>query len=473
MFLKYNISNTKKEQRQLEIKNLTYDENNILTVQCVKAHDLRVEDSICIKINNSSFNEILKVKEVIDVTKFTVYYNNIKTIYLSDKINSIYKVKDELPIEETNKDEEFNLIRDNVEYKCTFINKKYFKCDSVLDLNLRYTTKDTRLTNKISDNTLIKDIYIYEVETYLKFEFPLVSNLGVGMNNEDITKQYFEQKKEELISDIIDYEKRCFSPYYTIKYTDTEGNELVGYKPIYSITFNLFFRYKGDSENWTSTDEQYWNKNYKDKDGNDLSTNNGDKLTSIGFENDDILYQKKKLSKSFIRLSFYNSKNPLNQMLLFYSTIFFDTNDLYNKHINGKATTSSFTVYNRYNRDKSSEGFYLYLFPEYVGKEIYMKVEFNHAKYGKNVPLIHPMDSNLKPIEFGTDFFPTSYMFKKDDYNNVITVDNLQSLYDDMYIPINVGYDDDNNEYFYSFGYSDNTNLKEETIINLYEPKIN
>ena len=69
---------------------------------------------------------------------------------------------------------------------------------------------------------------------------------------------------------------------------------------------------------------------------------------------------------------FYNSKNPLNQMLLFYSTIFFDTNDLYNKHINGKATTSSFTVYNRYNRDKSSEGFYLYLFPEYVGKEIFI-----------------------------------------------------------------------------------------------------
>ena len=118
------------------------------------------------------FNEILKVKEVIDVTNFTVYYNNIKTIYLSDKINSIYKVKDELPIEETNKDEEFNLIRDNVGYKCTFVNKKYFKCDSDLDLNLRYTTKDTRLTNKISDNTL-EDIYIYEVETYLKFEFPI------------------------------------------------------------------------------------------------------------------------------------------------------------------------------------------------------------------------------------------------------------------------------------------------------------
>ena len=55
MFLKYNISNTKKEQRQLEIKDLTYDGNDILTVQCVKAHDLRVEDSICLKINNSSF----------------------------------------------------------------------------------------------------------------------------------------------------------------------------------------------------------------------------------------------------------------------------------------------------------------------------------------------------------------------------------------------------------------------------------
>ena len=39
---------------------------------------------------------------------------------------------------------------------------------------------------------------------------------------------------------------------------------------------------------------------------------------TLGFTDEDVYYQKKKISKSFIRLSFYNNKNPLDQMLLFY-----------------------------------------------------------------------------------------------------------------------------------------------------------
>ena len=233
-------------------------------------------------------------------------------------------------------------------------------------------------------------------------------------------------------------------------------------------------RDRSGSDNWTSNDTKYWNQ-YKDTSkiknesftidndfgADDLYDNKEFGITGIGFDEDDIKYQKKKLSKSFIRLSFYNSNNPLNQMLLFYSTIFFDTNVLFNNYINGRKTRASFTVYNRYNRDKSSEGFYLYLFPEYIGKTIYMKVEFNHAGYGRTIPLVYIQNGKL----------PISYMFKKEN-GKVITKNDLSDLYNDMYIPITIGYDEINNDYIYSYDVPIRT-IGEETVINLYEPKIN
>ena len=51
------------------------------------------------------------------------------------------------------------------------------------------------------------------------------------------------------------------------------------------------------------------------------------------------------------------------------------------------------------------KGFYLYLFPEYIGKTIYMKVEFNHAGYGRTIPLVYIQNGKL----------PISYMFKKEN----------------------------------------------------------
>jgi hypothetical protein len=134
---------------------------------------------------------------------------------------------------------------------------------------------------------------------------------------------------------------------------------------------------------------------------------------------------------------------------------------LFNNYINGRKTCASFTVYNRYNRDKSSEGFYLYLFPEYIGKTIYMKVEFNHAGYGRTIPLVYIKNGKL----------PISYMFKKEN-GKVITKNDLSDLYNDMYIPITIGYDEINNDYIYSYDVPIPA-IGEKTVINLYEPKIN
>lgn len=475
MFLKYNISNSKKEQRKLDLSTLEYKDNKIIITTSLN-HYLNIGDSIDISVSNTSFNETLHVVSIESSTKFSVSYSPKKTIYLSDKIEKNdggyrYKVKNELPFVVIGDKKEIILSHENNKFTCEYINEYYFDSTSDLNLDWLYIIEDNRLISNINS---VQDIKIVESIIYVRFNVPLTSSYASELQDEDITKQFFEQRKKELIPEIVDYEKRCFSPYYITQYTDIEGNELVGYKPINSITFNLFLRDRSGSDNWTSNDTKYWNQ-YKDTSkiqnesfiidndfgADDLYDNKEFGITGIGFDEDDIKYQKKKLSKSFIRLSFYNSNNPLNQMLLFYSTIFFDTNVLFNNYINGRKTRASFTVYNRYNRDKSSEGFYLYLFPEYIGKTIYMKVEFNHAGYGRTIPLVYIKNGKL----------PISYMFKKEN-GKVITKNDLSDLYNDMYIPITIGYDEINNDYIYSYDVPIRT-IGEKTVINLYEPKIN
>ena len=78
-----------------------------------------------------------------------------------------------------------------------------------------------------------------------------------------LLNNFLNRRNKELIPEIVDYEKRCFSPYYITKDIDIEGNERVWYKPINSITFNLFLRDRSGSDNWTSNDTKYWNQ-YKD-----------------------------------------------------------------------------------------------------------------------------------------------------------------------------------------------------------------
>ena len=83
------------------------------------------------------------------------------------------------------------------------------------------------------------------------------------------------------------------------------------------------------------------------------------------------------MKKLFLRLSFYDSQDPLKQMLFFYSTIFLDSGELYTTYIRNKSKvtdetqqivttkqanddddlTISFSVTDKHNRYKSSEGF--------------------------------------------------------------------------------------------------------------------
>ena len=208
-----------------------------------------------------------------------------------------------------------------------------------------------------------------------------------------------------------------------------------------------------------------------------------DLIGCLNFTDNDIFYKKKKVSQSFVRLSFYNSTDPIEQKLLYYSTIFIDATELYGKYVKqlmymedndlfnekknknlnlnaavvfysgGARLDTKMVITNEFDRTKSSEGFNLYLFAEDKNfnlengeKTIYMKVEFNHAGNGKTLPMIMWPKVNGKYVP--------------------LTMDNF---IENLYIPIKLTYINDRYVYYIPDAYkNENGNID----LVLFEPKI-
>ena len=209
-----------------------------------------------------------------------------------------------------------------------------------------------------------------------------------------------------------------------------------------------------------------------------------DLIGYLNFTDKDIFYKKKKVSQSFARLSFYTSKDPLTQKLLYYSTVFLDSSMLYGKYLkqykyiqeNGLEVSATnknamvvlcddnsvsarldtkMVITNEYDRTKSSEGFNLYLFEsdtninldENGERTIYMKVEFNHAGNGKTIPMM-------------------AWPKGSDGGYTPLTVDNF---FDSLYIPIKLSYFNKRYVYYIPDAFKDeNGNIS----LVLFEPKL-
>lgn len=257
-----------------------------------------------------------------------------------------------------------------------------------------------------------------------------------------VNELFVKKIKNSIIPDFIDLEKIKYAPAFIEEKPNEEtvdtGDTIVTTYLATGLTFNLHFRTRISGETpydfedtWHLNDAiETWNGNgiddtpktreglYTDED----FVNSSNLIGYLGFTDDDIYNQKNRVKQSFIRLSFYDSDNPLTQNLLYYSTIFFDSGDLFGKYVKRKAwlesededfdhlvtpvvwsptadtdaciaVTSQLMVNDEYDMTRSGEGFNLYLFREDAPVEndpqdIYMKVEFNHAGIGRTVPLI-------------------------------------------------------------------------------------
>lgn len=324
------------------------------------------------------------------------------------------------------------------------------------------------------------NVEVFLEENCIRISGALEENFDVNLFQRDaIEKKFFFEKNKT-----IDFEKQIFYPVY--------GQNL---KNMSSISYNIYFRQRTGVEQPTDgTVADYeegikkWKINEHGKWNVTATTDSpyGDLVGYAGFTDDDIYYQKKKVGMSFLRLSLYDTKDRLTQSLLGYSTMFLDSTAFYKKYVLKKNRAVAleqkdkyivfrtddpqlginFSCANKYNSDQSSEGFYLYLFPSLLETQpksgdwslIYMKAEFNNAKYGKTVPFINVING-----------------MPKDDYIETVSGDtentyvDMNALFEDMYIEIKIKYDKNTKRYVWRFSDYDSADV----VINLFEPRVN
>ena len=232
-------------------------------------------------------------------------------------------------------------------------------------------------------------------------------------------EERFDINNLNVINPTIDYENVKLHPVVT-------GST---YNDISLLNFNLHFYI---NNNWTL--------------GASL-------LSDVGYINDDVENKRKRLDNSFLRLSFYDSSDLNTQNLLYYSTIFIDSGDLYSQFIMNNSSISGsmmeFSVENPKisTEIKSFEGFYIYLFGSDILKNtistIYLKVEYNSALNGK------------------TSLFLQNRSIDSNGFN-------LSDLISNMFIPISIEYSTTLNKYIYWFnGYNEQI-----LTLDLYQAKV-
>ena len=227
---------------------------------------------------------------------------------------------------------------------------------------------------------------------------------------------------------------------------------------------------------------------------------------------------------------FFDSVNPANQNLLAYSTVFLDSGLYFSKYaryiekegytsvekneddgnyivkkdltgikvdreptstsqeekITNRTDTdkieevrlsSQITVRDKYSSDSSSEGFYLYLWKEnFLGtypQDWYMKIEFNHAGFGRTIPFMCPFNEDIKGFKSFSEILK--------DWDNTVNGEEagygIRKFLKYSYIHFKYKYDKVSGQHLYYLDdefYGDSVYFKDNAItINLYEAKIN
>ena len=424
-----------------------------------------------------------------------------------------------------------------------FLFKKIFGIDDIADnvddFNEKYIEGDLSGIEIYRDNFLFgeKTNYTFSFERpIVNINVPIVNTFETNLTQMELLNEYFvETEKKKAINRITDIEKDVYYP--CIPNNNSFGD-------VYTIKFNLHFReHRGDD--WLVENESFWNcieqsdgraKIINTTQNKQMTTDNrSDLLSFLGFTNEDVRFQKNKLKKSFLRLMYFDSTNPANQNMIGYSTIFFDTGDMFAKYIkyneeknyvavnmnenqygvyniseektgirvnresfNEKTRLSSqFVVKSKNTSKASSEGFYLYIWKDNstpLPQDLYMKVEFNHAGYGRTIPFMMPYWdskkwSGKKGIKSFTEILEDWNDIKKqqlDQYGRIQWENNTDGHYGIRqytkfsYIHLKYRYDKETDKHIYYLDPDTYGNIKYPTgddgnkyiEINLYEAKV-
>lgn len=368
----------------------------------------------------------------------------------------------------------------------------------------------------------------------VKINVPLGMEFSTDAQRDLISDEmFFEKIKADVLPPITDMEKIVVYPavYNGEDKPLSLANEI-------EINFHFRRRWYEDGANriitdgWLTNDTYGWTTGYP---GSNSSVDGGelvgydemsDLVGYLGFDDDDIYYQKTKVKKSFLRLLFYDSMSVLNKNLVTYSTAFVDSGKLFTKYslirnneelykyvmesdrFNNEMVmfepganeenvkyenlrmSSMVTLKDKYNDDASSDGFYLYLYrrdaPSEKPVDLYLKGEFNNAKYGKTVNLMIPVGDDGVPVRFIDDDFPSDFVIEESGKTNF----DFDRYYKSMFINLKCKYDKELKKYVYYFPWDpskqkekmaehhveytvSNDIEKKKITLNFFEPRIN
>ena len=379
----------------------------------------------------------------------------------------------------------------------------------------------------------VSDFPVFIETGKLRLILPLSQMHDVTLHNEDIVaNKYVLDEIENSINKSKDMEKRSFHPVM-IKNPETFDIE-----DIVKIKFNMHFR-QHRGKDWTADDNVYWNgvdnetimlqKMVDSPYGERFFTfsdksKQSDLLAYLGFSNLDVKYMKNKLKKSFIRLMWFDSDNSSRQNLLFYSNVYIDSGALYMKYMKNAYTegyviprvgtgtyfngakvnmeyapngftnlsddeleehrlSSQVVLTDIYDSEASSNGYNLYLWHDNgIGDketDLYLKIYFNHAGYGRTIPFFVPFFDYEKDGRYGFKTFDEILTDWREGSGYGIRKFNKYS-----YIHFKCRYDSTRGRYLYyldpeTYGeyalygmQNNNDSSPNELEINLYEGKV-
>lgn len=271
---------------------------------------------------------------------------------------------------------------------------------------------------KININTLKSGTTATTINIPINMEYQLVDQAEL------IDRVFVEIETEKAINEIIDYEKIRFVPI------NSANNQ------INSITYTVNL--------------------------SGLTT-----YGSIGFDDNDIKFQKESFKQTFLNLNFYDSNNPMNQNLILNITLFsqlteFDLVPLNSPTgIAGQPRPANF-IKIKYVLENPllnplgfSEGYFLYDYKDELNvgdsKYLYMRASFKNAKDGKSTNLM--VKNTALPIDELIHQLYTRYVLTR-------TIDGYYFRIDDSYQGSNILTNTHN------VSYSNNNN---DVTINLYK----
>ena len=342
-------------------------------------------------------------------------------------------------------------VTENVDYFIARIDEAKIRRRDIVFPPPPKSTDENEYEPTTSDDT---NVALYLKKYLTSISIPMSKAFSTDMYHEyNVKENFVDVETKKAINDYVEMEKDVYHPvvidgmtYKDIKEirfnlhfrehrgdgwvaepesfwngTYLDGNTLKLMNPSNNKKYGFFGYYENDKE----------------------KSKQSDLLTYLNFTNNDVKFQKNVLKKSFLRLSFYDSPRQSDQNLLNYSTIFMDSGSLFGKFtrnflkpadknkfyysrlVPGEEETklglsgirtdrevysnttdsieeyrlsSQFVVKDKYSSLASSEGFYLYLWKDndlgITPSDIYLKVEFNHAGYGRTIPFMMPFKDN-------------------------------------------------------------------------------